>query len=145
MAENKRGEIEKGNDLTITLGADVDEAVSGLKRLQRELRKTTQELRELERGLAEIAEGRPISLDGPSIVRSIAEYIEDVEDHAVKLWREKDDLSEVPTCALSEELVRREGVREYCISPEQRAVIHFSENDSRIDVDGPAVLLVNID
>src|SRR5690625_1628401 len=135
----------KPSSLSLTITADVDEAVTGLKRLHRELRKTTQELRELERGLAEIADGRPISLDGPSIARSIAEYIEDVEDHAVKLWREKGDLSEVPTYALSEELARREGVREYRVSPEQRAVIHFSENDSRIDVDGPAVLLVNID
>src|SRR5690625_5635432 len=105
MADNKRG------DWTINITADVEEAVAGFKRLQRELRKTTQEVRELERGLAEIADGRPISLDGPSIVRSIAEYIEDVEDHAVKLWREKDDLSEVPTYALSEELARRKRLK----------------------------------
>src|SRR5690625_5837165 len=79
----------KPSDIAITFTADVDEAVTDLKRLQRELRKTTQDLHELERGLTEIADGRPISLDGPSITRSIADYIEDVEDYAVKLWREK--------------------------------------------------------
>lgn len=45
MAENNRG------DLTITVTADVDDAVTELKRLQRELRKTTQELREYESSL----------------------------------------------------------------------------------------------
>src|SRR5690625_7926909 len=106
MADNKRG------DLTINITADVEEAVAGFKRLQRELRKTTQELRELERGLTEIADGRPISLDGPSITRSIADYIEDVEDYAVKLWREKGDLSEVATYALREEVARGERLKE---------------------------------
>jgi len=101
----------KPSDIDISITADVDEAVTDLKRLQRELRKTTQELRELERGLTEIADGRPISLDGPSITRSIADYIEDVEDYAVKLWREKGDLSEVPTYALSEELARRKRLK----------------------------------
>jgi len=42
MAENNRG------DLTINITADVDEAVTGLKRLQRELRETTKAVRELE-------------------------------------------------------------------------------------------------
>jgi len=42
MAKNKRG------DLAISITADVDEAVTDLKRLQRELRKTTKEVRELE-------------------------------------------------------------------------------------------------
>lgn len=42
MADNKRG------DLAISITADVDEAVTGLKRLQRELRETTKAVRELE-------------------------------------------------------------------------------------------------
>ena len=42
MADNKR------EDLTISITADVDEAVTGLKRLQRELRETTKAVRELE-------------------------------------------------------------------------------------------------
>ena len=42
MAENKR------EDLTVKITADVDEAVAGFKRLQRELRETTKAVRELE-------------------------------------------------------------------------------------------------
>lgn len=42
MAENKR------EDLTVSITADVDEAVAGFKRLQRELRETTKAVRELE-------------------------------------------------------------------------------------------------
>ena len=42
MAEDKRG------DLTVKITADVDEAVAGFKRLQRELRETTKAVRELE-------------------------------------------------------------------------------------------------
>lgn len=42
---------DKRGDLTISITADVDEAVAGLKRLQRELRKTTQEAREMERAI----------------------------------------------------------------------------------------------
>lgn len=42
MADNKRG------DLTVTITVDADEAITGLKALQRELRKTTKEVRELE-------------------------------------------------------------------------------------------------
>lgn len=38
----------KSGDLTINITADVDEAVAGLKRLQREIRKTVKEVRELE-------------------------------------------------------------------------------------------------
>lgn len=45
---------DKREDLTITITADVDEAVAGLKRLQRELRKTTQEVREYEEALTEV-------------------------------------------------------------------------------------------
>jgi len=41
MAENKR------RDLTINITADVDEAVTGLKRLQRELRETTKAVKGL--------------------------------------------------------------------------------------------------
>src|SRR5690625_141129 len=108
---NEGSSNESVGEITVSVNANVDDAVAGFKRLQRELRKTTQELRELERDLAEIADGRPISLDGPSIARSIAEYIEDVEDNAVKLWREKGDLSEVPTYALSEELARRKRLK----------------------------------
>lgn len=55
LAELERLAKEKGSlpdgkpsDIAITISADVDEAVTGLKRLQRELRKTTQEVRELE-------------------------------------------------------------------------------------------------
>jgi len=38
----------KPSDIAITISADVDEAVTGLKRLQRELRETTKAVRELE-------------------------------------------------------------------------------------------------
>lgn len=38
----------KPSDIAITITADVDEAVSDLKRLQREIRKTVKEVRELE-------------------------------------------------------------------------------------------------
>lgn len=39
---------DKSEDLTISITADVDEAVAGFKRLQRELRETTKAVRELE-------------------------------------------------------------------------------------------------
>src|SRR5690625_3134426 len=55
LAELERLAKEKGSlpvgkpsDIAITISADVNEAVTGLKRLHRELRKTTQVVRELE-------------------------------------------------------------------------------------------------
>jgi len=42
------GDKESFNDLTVKITADVDEAVAGFKRLQRELRETTKAVRELE-------------------------------------------------------------------------------------------------
>src|SRR5690554_3372797 len=38
----------RASELTVTIDADVDEAVAGFKRLQRELRETTKAVRELE-------------------------------------------------------------------------------------------------
>ena len=48
MAEDKRG------DLTVKITADVDEAVAGLKRIQRELRETTKAVRDLENAYKDV-------------------------------------------------------------------------------------------
>lgn len=44
----------KSGDLAISITADVDEAVTGLKRLQRELRETTKAVRELEQAYKDV-------------------------------------------------------------------------------------------
>lgn len=56
MAENKR------EDLTVKITADVDEAVAGLKRLQRELRETTKAVRELESAYEDAEEASKTSI-----------------------------------------------------------------------------------
>ena len=64
MAEDKRG------DLTVKITADVDEAVAGFKRLQRELRETTKAVRELEsayKDVNDLARGYKALSNGGSI------------------------------------------------------------------------------
>lgn len=55
MADNKRESCEVG-DLTVKVSADVGDALTGFKALQRELRETTKAARELEQVYADLEE-----------------------------------------------------------------------------------------
>src|SRR5690625_3425285 len=105
MAENKRGE------LSVKITADVDEAVAGFKRLQRELREATKAARELEQAYSsaveayedvekakDLREGNVI-IDGKKVARAVY-----ATDFGLSTHR---DLSEVPTEVLHEELSKR--------------------------------------
>lgn len=153
-----------GNDLTVSITADVDEAVKGLKALQRELRKTTQEAREMERVFSltdwcgdkvcycgnkcgnNAEDVLTIEIDGKKIGEAVMpdeiEVSTKAEDFSFY------DLSEVPTKELHEELAKREGVVDYYVGPHgEHAIIKFYDeggNVRNIDVDG-ARILVNKD
>jgi|SRR5690625_4855456 len=127
MAENKRG------DLSVKITADVDEAVAGFKRLQRELREATKAARELEQAYSDVEKAIEecsgfetckssdalsqycscvdVEIDGRKVAEAIYEPIY-ASDFGLSTHR---DLSEVPTEELLEELSKRSGVEEYVV------------------------------
>ncbi|QIG62606.1 hypothetical protein [Sporosarcina phage Lietuvens] len=134
MTEKQRG-VGGTNGITVKIGVDVSEALTGLKAVQREARKASQELRELETA-----------------------YEEGGKRFYTKWKQSKDDecsdvqtvcLSDVPTKYLTRELGKRDGVVEYPIEAHaMRATTHFYGDDGfgySVNVDGPACILVNKD
>lgn len=154
MVNNVRESIgdETSGDLAIKVTADVGEALTGFKALQRELRETTKELRELERAHKDVEE----ALNMPKAITSLSEIAiscgvelpnsieSSTKDGEITTY----DLSEVSTKDLTEELAKREGVTEYYVGPHgEHAIIKFYDEDgaaSSVDVSG-ARILVNID
>lgn len=77
--------LSDGNpsDIAITITADVDEAVTGLKRLQRELRKTAQELRELEsayKGVEEAIESAVLQFNEDGSMTMVGAHISSTQE-----------------------------------------------------------------
>lgn len=157
MAENNRG------DLTINITADVDEAVTGLKRLQRELRETTKAVRELEQAYKDVEKavnsgvinvmdkdrGLLASIGREDIITN-SDIIVEIDGKEVGKAVAPDliDLSEVPTKELHEELAKREGVEEYIVRPHGSYVKLSIDNETHgftETIEGPARIIVNKD
>lgn len=101
MAEQGGSDVGK---LTITVSADVEDAVAGLKAVQREARKTTQALREVESSSA-----REIDRLADFIMREIPgepSRSESAVDVAIRLLS-KSDLSRVTVCDLRTESLKQ--------------------------------------
>lgn len=109
------------------IDVDVSQALTGLKAVQREARKATQALRELQ---AEQARKE----------REFDKLFDAYQDLAKK----HDDLKYVPTCGLVAELSNREGVREFECEYESNGVIQLS-NGYSANVPGPSRVLVVTD
>ncbi len=108
----------KSRELTMKLDVDCSEALTGLKAIQREAKKATQALKELEAQESGTIHG--------------VDYAKDVL------------IERMTTKELHEELARREGVTEYVLDPEETAEI---ATDGRWlgEAEGPARIVVNCD
>lgn len=128
MTEKQRGV----NDLTMKIDVDVSEAIAGLKAIQREARKTTQEMRELETAYEENGK------------RFYTKWKQAADDECTDI--QTVCLSDVSTEYLHRELARREGVSDTHLLHNERVVVEGIADDYRkILTDGPARILVNVD
>src|SRR5690625_3495973 len=194
-ADYKRQYYEKGTinmademksrevgELSVKVSADVGEALTGFKALQRELRETTKAARELERAYEDVekainSRGVNVEIDGEKVGKAIYPTTFDLQTNALKraveeseqipdrlredilakfaedeakiaeLNRKLNDLSEVPTKELHEELARREGVKEYMVNLDGTAKICVNNDDEGLTeaFGGPAKIIVNRD
>lgn len=152
--------------LQIKVDVDVSEALTGLKSLQREAKKATQELRELESytggnvpyedakkilmveyGLPEplardcVASRRMSEMDVIfTFLRRYGTMLNTYKPHC--------DATALTTEQLQRELSKREGVTTYDIAPhgvKASLVIDEGHFDQVIPIEGPAIVTVNID
>lgn len=127
-------------ELTISIQADVKDAITGFKALQRELRETTKAARELEQAYKALEDvpmqineyGRlepiiNVEMDGKEIGKAVSKRgftvkTGDTGPQAIAFSTGKAsdvdgvvqyDLSDIPTKDLHEELAQREGVKEF--------------------------------
>lgn len=126
---------EKLSGLSVKVDVDVSEALTGLKALQREAKKATQVLRELE-----------------------TMYESEGKSYYTK-WNQTADgevcfnvyevcLSDIPTEYLQLELSSREGVASYRLGLEDEYAtlkVENGNNNEPIIIKGPATVTVNID
>jgi len=87
-------------EITLKVGVDVSDAITGLKAVQREAKKASQELKSMSANGFRISSEGTISLDGGNIYSNI--FTTSELDGLV--------LAKMTTEQLSEELARREGV-----------------------------------
>lgn len=117
-------------EVTVKVSVDVSEALSGLKAVQREARKASQVLRELETMYE--SEGK----------RYYTRWNQSEDDECFNIHEVC--LSDIPTKYLHRELIKREGVKEYVIDAhDDRNVLYI--NGQNIFVGGPARIVVNTD
>lgn len=105
--------------LSVKVNVDVSEALTGLKALQREAKKATQALREVE----------------SEYDLSVGSYL-----HAI--------LTQLPTELLQRELSKREGVTTYEIAPHgaiAKLTIDNVNTGQTVTIEGPAIVTVNKD
>lgn len=139
MAEEKREVIaEKAKEfgaISMKVSVDVSEALTGLKAVQREARKASQVLRELE-----------------------TMYESEGKRYYTR-WNQAEDgdecfnihevcLSDIPTKYLHRELIKREGVEEYVIDAHggnARIIYDNGKEGGQFTVEGPARIVVNKD
>lgn len=118
------------SNLTVTVTADVNDAITGFKSLSRELREATKAARELEQAYEDVEHTvndistqlvRDDRLLGRIYSKLQSKHAVEVDgkkigtgDFGISTYR---DLSEVTTKELLEELSKRTGVKEYVVSP----------------------------
>lgn len=105
--------------LSVKVDVDVSEALTGLKALQREAKKATQALREVE---------------------TAWDYSEGSITHEV--------LANAPTYLLQQELSKRVGVTTYEIAPHganAKLMIDNVNTGQTVTIEGPAIVTVNVD
>lgn len=128
--------------LTVKLDVDVSEAISGLKAVQREAKKATQELRELESVTS--GENHEYRVKEHATQSGTGVVIDDTKGKPIAFF----SIDVFSTKALSEELERREGVTTYKLSEygtyaNMRMV--SSDGGESVFIEGPAIITVNID
>lgn len=147
MTDNKRsrGQIghmyepaveneSKPSGLTIKIDVDVSEAITGLKAVQREAKKATQELRELETYYTENGK------------RFYVKWNQSEGDDCTEI--NEVCMSDIPTKYLQRELGRREGITTYTLGGygtyANMRMVSVDGGDS-VFIEGPAIITVNID
>lgn len=127
---------KKSRGLSVKVGVDVSEALTGLKALQREAKKATQELRELETAFTDMADNK----------RYFVRWNQTGNDECTDI-REV-CLSDIPTKYLQRELSAREGVTTYEIAPHganAKLTIDNVNTGQTVTIEGPAIVTVNAD
>lgn len=144
---------DKLSDISIKVTADVAEAITGFKALQRELRETTKAAREYEDAIESIdgnfrlgtsSGSLSVVLDGKAVGKVLAPDLIDVSTKEDEMTYY--DLSEVPTKQLHEELTKRTNVFEYTIGPHGDIVkiVVDTEREGYTElIEGPARIIVN--
>ena len=131
MADNK-----KSSGLTVDLKLDLDmtETLTGLKAVQREAKKATQAIRELE------------TMYGTDEGRFYVKWNQDKEDNCTDIQTTK--LSDIPTKYLQRELSKREGVKTYTVLPHgevaELSIDNGFEGFTEV-IKGSAIITVNKD
>lgn len=107
---------KNAGDITLKVGLDVSEALTGLKAVERQAKSATKALRELE------TQSQNVGFEDDSVISAIQRSYEVVPDVIDISTKEAEvtyyDLTDVPIAELSRELARREGVyRREAIGP----------------------------
>lgn len=174
MADNKSREVGS-LEVKVRASVDVSDAISGLKALQREAKKASQALRELENaGTVYEVEAKRLKEEGSreelvSLIRELETKVRELEsqvgnyddpEHVKKYNAKGGDwvssstnkyrawFTDVPTCELTNELVRRKGVSEYCVDAHGgSADISFNNGvtGEGFTIEGPARIIINRD
>lgn len=145
--------VDTAPDISVKVTADVAEAITGFKALQRELRETTKAAREYEDAIESIdgnfrlgtsSGSLSVVLDGKAVGKVLAPDLIDVSTKEDEMTYY--DLSEVPTKQLHEELTKRTNVFEYTIGPHGDIVkiVVDTEREGYTElIEGPARIIVN--
>jgi len=122
--------------MQLKVDVDVSEALTGLKALQREAKKATQDLRELETAFTDMADNK----------RYFVRWKQSEDDECTDICEVC--LSDIPTKYLQRELAKREGVTTYEIAPHganAKLTIDNVNTGQTVTIEGPAIVTVNKD
>ena len=160
MAENKRESIDQERaveELTVKVGVDVSEAITGLKAIQREAKEATKALRELEAETGKTTTVYDLQVQsvreelsrrrGDRCADEALALIDELRQEIVELEQGR-NLSGVPTVQLANELAKREGVTEHIIGAHgDLAHLNIDKVDNGYNetITGPARIIVNQD
>jgi hypothetical protein len=144
--------------LHVKVNVDVSEALTGLKALQREAKRATQALRELDEAQKETYAKRladaneMLAVQGCEGNWNVDDYMHGMYngmEYVLALIEDREPaFRKAPTKFIHEELVRREGVKEYVVDAHGGTAKIFIDNGNEGDniiVDGPAKIVVNKD
>lgn len=158
-------QARKLSELSVKVDVDVSEALTGLKALQREAKKATQCLREVERvSLADAHELLRIQgNDGnwnydqymhgmyngmECVIATLEGRVANYKDAPTQFIAPHCDATALTTEQLQHELAKREGVTTYEITPygaNAKLTIDTVDIRQTVTIEGPAIVTVNID